>query len=322
MPVDTTIFRVNGVSLPIPPWPSNTTLSASILLNPAHARTLGERTELTDLHDRQRRICLNLTILFRLLTHCRHLAFDQTYFWDFIRRHWGLNVSTQQTKHVASIYAGRRRTYLQIVRIQKKQHNLLTNLIDAWNSRGDDPPVTTCPSEQDMAAEWAAVKETWLDKVQYDFRSLIAESSPPEIGVFVVGKNVGTPSTFQIKGGSARFLHKNQGSQEAEAEQDRQLPVTNFAAEPPIPSRSKETDDLDKLEEHKRKLEFETLVSAKRRCISDSPNLLQSQLQSTSGHDTVAQQGVAKRQLFVPLQTGTSIIMRRALFKVIRFFMT
>ncbi|WQF84185.1 hypothetical protein CDEST_09199 [Colletotrichum destructivum] len=133
-------FRITGVSLPTPPWPDNPVQSAAVLLNPANEKRLGQHSDLRTVRDRQRRIYVNLVVLFRLVTRCQHLAFDRDEFWPFIARHWSITkAGPKKVEELVDIYATRRRAYLNLKR-KHLHRDLLTDLIDAWNSR--DPHLS------------------------------------------------------------------------------------------------------------------------------------------------------------------------------------
>ncbi|KAI3531036.1 hypothetical protein CABS01_15922 [Colletotrichum abscissum] len=205
------VFWITAVSLPLPPWPNSVALSKAILLHPGNAKRFDRFAELKTLSDRQGRIHLNLVILFRLLLRCQHLAFDRIRFWDFIRDHWGVsNASSRMVEDLAEIYSDRRRVYLETPKIHKKRHNFLSNLIDAWNSRDPDPPVGAQPTTQELQEEWKYVEESWSELMKHDRMSIIDPDNPPTYGAFPIKK--GTPSSFQIRGGSIRSIGKDLAS--------------------------------------------------------------------------------------------------------------
>ncbi|KAK1726526.1 hypothetical protein CaCOL14_012228 [Colletotrichum acutatum] len=298
------IFWITAVSLPLPPWPNQVTLSKAILLHPGNAKKVDRFVELKTLSDRQERIHINLVILFRLLLRCQHLAFDRTRFWDFIRDHWGVyNASSRMVEDLAETYSDRRRVYLETPKIHKKRHNFLSNLIDAWNSRDPDPPVGAQPTTQELQEEWKYVEESWSELMKHDRMSIIDPDNPPIYGAFSIKK--GTPSSFQIRGGSIRSAGKDLASRISVPSVQRQrrdsstsahlqmipsgksLPRTSIPTpdrqrraslgydniRPSTPVASESTiDDLIQSQGRKRKPCPEAPDSLKRQCLPGSPS--------------------------------------------------
>ncbi|WDK10753.1 hypothetical protein CGRA01v4_02032 [Colletotrichum graminicola] len=282
------MFFISGVSLPVPPWPENPILSAAILLHPGNVKRFGRSLESKNVQDRQRRIYTNLIVLFRLVTRCRHLAFDHDAFWAFIARHWGVpNAGPQKTKELVDVYSERRRVYLAAAYIKRKHRDLLTDLIDAWNSRDSSPSVPSPLSGPEIAAEWERVTTSWLEQLRLDPQSLFDESCLPLIGTFPARN--GTSYSFQIKGGSGRSHVSGKDLFERVTVPGKDLferitvpspghhhmsSVTpnGHTVESPAPKATEDViDDLIRTESRKRKFTPNTPDTAKRQCIPESP---------------------------------------------------
>ncbi|KAK1623181.1 hypothetical protein BDP81DRAFT_399503 [Colletotrichum phormii] len=299
---DTDIFWITAVSLPIPPWPKNVVQSKAVLLHPGNARKVDKFVVLRNMIDRQGRIHLNLVVLFRLLLRCQHLAFDHAHFWTFIRDHCGMEtLNCRMAEELAEIYSDRRRVYLETKKIFPKRHNFLSSLIDAWNSRDPDPPAHARPTNQELVAEWNYVEKSWLWLMEHDRMSIIDPENPPVYGAFPAKK--GTPSSFQIKGGSIRSTGKDLASRISAPSPQRQRrgSSTSLHGEKvppgkvfsrlsmPSPDRQRRAssghdsirpstpgaseraiDDFIQSEGRKRKLSPEAPDSLKRQCIPES----------------------------------------------------
>ncbi|KAK6215535.1 hypothetical protein QIS74_08554 [Colletotrichum tabaci] len=268
-------FRIAGVSLPTPPWPDNPVQSAAVLLNPANEKRFGQHSDLRTVRDRQRRIYVNLVVLFRLVTRCQHLAFDRDQFWPFIARHWSTTkAGPKKVEELVDIYATRRRAYLNLKR-KHLHRDLLTDLIDAWNSRDPHPLPSLFPSRDRLETEWNRIETSWLDELRYDHHLLLDESNPPHPGTFPFRHK--TPSVFQIKGGSSQPSCPGLGKSLFERITDPSLahnpvhPATNNTFSPKTPTSKlpeKANDDLIQSESHKRRFGLETPPSsAKRQCV-------------------------------------------------------
>ncbi|KAK1998065.1 hypothetical protein LX36DRAFT_47701 [Colletotrichum falcatum] len=276
--VNSKIFCITGVSLSIPPWPDNVTLSASILLNPANVERFGQTLGSKNLQDRQYRVWVNLVVLFRLLTRCRHLAFDHDAFWAFIGHHWGIpNATPHMIEELADVYSERRRIYLQATHIKRKHFDLLTDFIDAWNLSNSCPSPPPPLSKEKIAAEWECVKASWLEYLRLDHKSLLDVCNPPRIGTFPVRK--GTLSGFQIKGASARTppgsgkdsLKRITGPS-SDHHRISTATANGYTAESPTPeARKVAIDDPVQTENRKRRFASDTPSTAKRQCILESP---------------------------------------------------
>ncbi|KAK2025357.1 hypothetical protein LX32DRAFT_685261 [Colletotrichum zoysiae] len=272
------VFFISGVSLPIPPWPENPILSGAVLLHPANVKRFGQSLECNNVQDRQRRIYVNLVVLFRLITHCRHLAFDHDAFWTFIQRHWGItNACSQKIEHLVDIYSERRRVYLAAPYIRRKHCDLLTDLIDAWNSRDSSPEPSFHLSRRDIADEWDRVKTSWLEQLRLDHHSLLDESNPPTIGAFPA-KNTPSPSGLQIKGGSSRAPPSGKSLFDRVTDpspaRHRMSPATpnRHTTESPAPKPAEDAIvDLIQAESRKRRFASDAPDTAKRQCIPASP---------------------------------------------------
>ncbi|KAJ0165376.1 hypothetical protein CTA2_11475 [Colletotrichum tanaceti] len=270
-------FRILGVSLPTPPWPDQPVRSAAVLLHPSNERRLGQHCDLRTVRDRQRRIYVNLVVLFRLVNRCQHLAFDHDNFWPFIAQHWSIPiVGPKNVEDLVDIYAERRRGYLDSQR-KYRHRDLLTDLIDAWNSR--DPPLSPSlfPSRHRTEAEWDRIEASWLDELRYDHHLLLDESNPPHLGTFPLGHK--TPSAFQIKGGSRRPASPGPSKSLFEritgpsAAHNPVHPATNNTVSPKTPTPKLPVkaveENLIQSESRKRRFDLETppSSSAKRQCV-------------------------------------------------------
>ncbi|KAK2039455.1 hypothetical protein LZ31DRAFT_84942 [Colletotrichum somersetense] len=271
------VFFISGVSPPIPPWPENPILSGAVLLHPANVKRFGRSVECNNVQDRQRRIYVNLVVLFRLITHCRHLAFDHHAFWTFIHRHWGItNACPQKIEDLVDIYSKRRRVYLGAPYTKRKHRDLLTDLIDAWNSRDSSPSPSFHLSRRNIADEWDRVKTSWLEQLRLDHHSLLDESNPPTIGAFPA-KN-GSPSGLRIKGRSSRAPPSGKSLFDRVTDPSpahhRMSPATpsRHTAESPAPKPTEDAIvDLIQAESRKRRFASDTPDTAKRQCIPKSP---------------------------------------------------
>lgn len=211
------IWFISGVSLEFPPWKSNIILSKAILLNPYHVKRLGDfsaKPPLTN-NGRKRRIYVNLVILFRLLLRCQHLAFDRATFWNFIRRSWACGGSSEQIEDLVNIYADRRLVYIRSPWIRRRHVDLLTELIDAWNDRDEDPPQSKWPPSHVVNEEWTYVMNEWDELVRTDCQSLLEAANPPVLGSFSPRLDPHVPMSFKIKNAAQRAA--------AEADRGREL---------------------------------------------------------------------------------------------------
>ncbi|KAK1973388.1 hypothetical protein LZ30DRAFT_743719 [Colletotrichum cereale] len=267
--VDSNIFRVRGVSLPVPPWPNNPIHSAAVLLHPTNVKRLGRSLESNNVYDRQRRIYINLVVLFRLLTRCQHLAFDHDNFWSFIQHHWGVpNVSPDKTEDLVNVYSDRRRVYTQARHIKRKHHDLLTDLIDAWNTRNIYLSPPSRPSRQEIDAQWDSVKTWWLEQLRHNSQSLLDESNPPHIGTFPVRK--GSSPAIQVEGGSNRPLSERITVPPLDRSRECSAKSNSHPAGSPaqkVPERA--IDDLINAEGRKRRLASDPTNPAKRQCVPE-----------------------------------------------------
>ncbi|KAK2055007.1 hypothetical protein LY76DRAFT_205885 [Colletotrichum caudatum] len=271
------VFFISGVSLPIPPWPETPIFSAAVLLHPANVKRFGRSLECNNVQDRQRRIYVNLVVLFRLVTHCRHLAFDHHAFWAFIHRHWAIpNACPEKIEDLVDIYSKRRRVYLGAAYIRRKHYDLLTDLIDAWNSRDSSPSPSFHPSRREIADEWDRVKTSWLEQLRLDHQSLLDESNPPTIGAFPATN--GSLSGLQIKGGSSRAPGFGKSLfdriTDPSLTHHRISPATpnRHTAESPAPEPTEDAIiDPIQAESRKRRFASDTPDTAKRQCIPESP---------------------------------------------------
>ncbi|KAK1569796.1 uncharacterized protein LY79DRAFT_571246 [Colletotrichum navitas] len=271
------IFFISGVSLPVPPWPENPILSAAILLHPGNVKRFGRSLEFKNVRDRQRRIYTNLVVLFRLVTRCCHLAFDHDAFWSFVTHHWGVpNAGPRKVEELVDIYSERRRVYSAAAYIKRKHRDILTDLIDAWNSRDSSSSMPSPLSGPEIAAEWERVKTSWLEQLRLDHQSLFDESSLPFIGAFPARK--GTPFAFQIKGGSSRALASGKDLFERITAPSpghhcmSSVTANDHTVESPAPKATEDIiGDFIQTESRKRRFTSDTPNTAKRQCIPESP---------------------------------------------------
>ncbi|KAK1986842.1 hypothetical protein LZ30DRAFT_240934 [Colletotrichum cereale] len=292
------VFFVSGVSLPVPPWPENPILSAAVLLHPGNVKRFGRSLESKNLQDRQRRVYINLVVLFQLSTRCHHLAFDRDAFWDFVSHHWAVpNAGPQKAAELVDIYSERRRVYLESAHIKRKHYDLLTDLIDAWNSCDHSPSPPYHLSRPEIDAEWDRVETSWLEQLRLDNQSLLDESNRPHIGNFPARK--GAPSAFKIKGGSSRptGYGKDLFERITEPSPDRRRgsPATtdSHTTESPPPKAVRGAiDDLIQTGSRKRRFTPDTPSVAKRQCIPESlPSCPQLEHDATSAPQKAARQG-------------------------------
>ncbi|KAI8304799.1 hypothetical protein K4K59_012630 [Colletotrichum sp. SAR11_240] len=212
------IWFISGVSLAVLPWPDDTIKSSAIFLNPVHVRRLGGKydkppkgaDETKDFHYRKRTIWINLVVLFRLLLMAQHLSFDHDNFWKFVRLKWGTGTNVSDTKFIVNLYADRRDAYLNNRHIQRRHEDLLTDLIDAWVTRGGDLPLPRWPRRDDITAEWERLNADWDRFLQHgDYSLLIDPDDPPTLGRFPEDR--GTPAPFRIKGEGLRSRSQSTG---------------------------------------------------------------------------------------------------------------
>ncbi|KAI8292262.1 hypothetical protein K4K60_009463 [Colletotrichum sp. SAR11_57] len=212
------IWFISGVSLAVLPWPDDPLKSKALFLNPIHARRLGGKydkppkgaDETKDFHYRKRTIWINLVVLFRLLLMAQHLSFDHDNFWKFVRLNWGIGSNVSDTKFIVNLYADRRDAYLNNRHIQRRHEDLLTDLIDAWVTRGGDLPLPRWPRRDDITAEWERLYADWDRFLQHgDYSLLIDPDDPPTLGRFPEDR--GTPAPFRIKGEGLRSRSQSTG---------------------------------------------------------------------------------------------------------------
>ncbi|KAI8229589.1 hypothetical protein K4K53_005540 [Colletotrichum sp. SAR 10_77] len=212
------IWFISGVSLAVLPWPDDPLKSNALFLNPIHARRLGGKydkppkgvDETKDFHYRKRTIWINLVVLFRLLLMAQHLSFDHDNFWQFVRLNWGIGTNVSDTKFIVNLYADRRDAYLNNRHIQRRHEDLLTDLIDAWVTRGGDLPLPRWPRRDDITAEWERLYADWDRFLQHgDYSLLIDPDDPPTLGRFPEDR--GTPAPFRIKGEGLRSRSQSTG---------------------------------------------------------------------------------------------------------------
>ncbi|KAI8198184.1 hypothetical protein KHU50_008884 [Colletotrichum sp. SAR 10_65] len=212
------IWFISGVSLAVLPWPDDPLKSKALFLNPIHARRLGGKydkppkgaDETKDFHYRKRTIWINLVVLFRLLLMAQHLSFDHDNFWKFVRLNWGIGTNVSDIKFIVNLYADRRDAYLNNRHIQRRHEDLLTDLIDAWATRGGDLPLPRWPRRDDITAEWERLYADWDRFLQHgDYFLLIDPDDPPTLGRFPEDR--GTPAPFRIKGEGLRSRSQSTG---------------------------------------------------------------------------------------------------------------
>ncbi|KAI8166135.1 hypothetical protein K4K50_009028 [Colletotrichum sp. SAR 10_71] len=212
------IWFISGVSLAVLPWPDDPLKSKALFLNPIHARRLGGKydkppkgaDETKDFHYRKRTIWINLVVLFRLLLMAQHLSFDHDNFWKFVRLNWGIGTNVSDIKFIVNLYADRRDAYLNNRHIQRRHEDLLTDLIDAWVTRGGDLPLPRWPRRDDITAEWERLYADWDRFLQHgDYSLLIDPDDPPTLGRFPEDR--GTPAPFRIKGEGLRSRSQSTG---------------------------------------------------------------------------------------------------------------
>ncbi|KAH9237299.1 hypothetical protein K456DRAFT_1721002 [Colletotrichum gloeosporioides 23] len=212
------IWFISGVSLAVLPWPDDPIKSNALFLNPVHVRRLGGKydkppkgaDETKDFYYRKRTIWINLVVLFRLLLMAQHLSFDHDNFWKFVRLKWGIGTNVSDTKFIVNLYADRRDAYLNNRHIQRRHEDLLTDLIDAWVTRGGDLPLPRWPRRDDITAEWERLHADWDRFLQHgDYSLLIDPDDPPTLGRFPEDR--GTPAPFRIKGEGLRSRSQSTG---------------------------------------------------------------------------------------------------------------
>ncbi|KAF4806842.1 hypothetical protein CGCSCA5_v013981 [Colletotrichum siamense] len=227
------IWFISGVSLAVLPWPDDPLKSKALFLNPIHARRLGGKydkppkgaDETKDFHYRKRTIWINLVVLFRLLLMAQHLSFDHDNFWKFVRLNWGIGTNVSDIKFIVNLYADRRDAYLNNRHIQRRHEDLLTDLIDAWATRGGDLPLPRWPRRDDITAEWERLYADWDRFLQHgDYSLLIDPDDPPTLGRFPEDR--GTPAPFRIKGEGLRSRSQSTGH-------DRDQSSTRTSIAPP-----------------------------------------------------------------------------------------
>ncbi|EQB50578.1 hypothetical protein CGLO_09970 [Colletotrichum gloeosporioides Cg-14] len=286
------IWFISGVSLAVLPWPDDPIKSNALFLNPIHVRRLGGKydkppkgaDETKDFHYRKRTIWINLVVLFRLLLMAQHLSFDHDNFWKFVRLKWGTGTNASDTKFIVNLYADRRHTYLNNRHIQRRHEDLLTDLIDAWVSRGGDLPLPRWPRRDDITAEWERLNADWDRFLQHgDYSLLIDPDDPPTLGRFPEDR--GTPAPFRIKGEGLRSRSQSTGYDRDQSSTQTSMappPRNNDPPTPPSPPSRPLTpnttevavDELIESEENpaqKRKPHPDDLdpTPIKRRCIED-----------------------------------------------------
>ncbi|KAI8266561.1 hypothetical protein K4K56_004767 [Colletotrichum sp. SAR 10_98] len=286
------IWFISGVSLAVLPWPDDPLKSNALFLNPIHARRLGGKydkppkgvDETKDFHYRKRIIWINLVVLFRLLLMAQHLSFDHDNFWQFVRLNWGIGTNVSDTKFIVNLYADRRDAYLNNRRIQRRHEDLLTDLIDAWVTRGGDLLLPRWPRRDDITAEWERLNADWDRFLQHgDYSLLIDPDDPPTLGRFPEDR--GTPAPFRIKGEGLRSRSQSTGYDRDQSSTRTSMappPRNNDPQPPPSPPSRPLTPNamevtVDELIEsegnpaQKRKPHPDELdpTPTKRRCIED-----------------------------------------------------